>query len=224
MMKRNAIRTFPADTPDAAAGFTMLEMVAASGLFLILLFGAVVTTHSFTRASCEGRQELDALSRNAKAIQAFGREIMNATLLDPTNDLQVFTEQETRVPDMEGGTPIPASGPVFKVRKNSKYRLDAGEVVFDRSTLEFRKDTSQDLNGDGHTDQFLRIERPPLGPCRYRVLAGNVLGVNFEKFGAVVEITCKTRGGVKGYVNVGGKNLPEYTVITQTLKVRPRNF
>lgn len=224
MRKTDATRNFPGDTPVAAAGFTMLEMVVASGLFLVLLFSAVMAAHCFTRASCESRQELDALSRNGKAIQAFGREMMNAVLLDPENDLQVFTELETRVPDMDGGNPIPATGPVFKLQKNSKYRLDGGEVVYDRSTIEFRKDSPQDLNGDGHADQFLRILRPPQGPPRYRVLAGNVLSVIFMKYGAVVEITCKTRGGVKGFVNVGGKNIPEYNEITQTLKVRPRNF
>jgi len=150
--------------------------------------------------------------------------MVNATILDPAEDLQIYTENGTRVPDMEGGSPIPASGPVFRLLKNGKYRLHEGKVVYDRFTIEFRKDTTEDLNGDGHTDQFLRIERPYQAAPRYRVLTRKVLSVLFKKHGAVVEITCKTRGGVKRYLVVNGKKVPEYTQITQTLKVRPRNF
>ena len=210
--------------PGGRAGFTLLETAVASSLALLLLYGAVMATQSFTQASAASSRELDALSRNGRALQAYGRELMNATILDPANDLQILTDQGTRVPDTESGQPIPASGPVFKLVKNAHYRLDRGKVLYDRESITFRRDTAQDLNQDGRTDQFLRVLEVTGSAPQYQVLASNVLSVLFCKHGAVVEITCRTRGGVKGYIMVKGERVPEFTEVTQTLKVRPRNF
>lgn len=216
--------TIPAATSATPhAGFTMIETLVASTFFLLLTYGVVVATGSFTKAASETRHELSALSRSGNAIEAFSREITSSVVLDPANDLQVLTANGVRVPDTEGAQPVPATGPVFRMERRGKFRLDKGEVVSTRFTVEYRLDVD-DENRDGRTDQLIRVESAPGAPTTHRVLAERVTGAAFTKYGAVVKVECRTRGAIKGYVKLFGRRVPEYAEVVQIARVRPRNF
>ena len=210
---------------SAKAGFTAIETSVASTFFLVLMYGVVIATGSFTKATTESRNDLSALSRAGRAIECFSHELTKNVVLDPKNGIQILTATGTRVPDMNVNQPVSVTGPVLRVERRGEVRLTAGTMTSSRYRVDFQKDTSADLNGDGRTDQFLRIETPAgAATPTYSVLAEQLIDVAFTKFGDVVKIECRSRGAIKNYLMVGGQRVPEYTEIVQIARVRPRNF
>jgi len=209
----------------ASAGFSALEAAVAGAMMLVVIGSAVMTTISFTDSTKAGRRNVLAIGNTSRANRGVASELMNANILDPFEDLKIYTEAHIQVPDQDSeGEPIVAVGPVLCLTKNTDYRLENGEVKYDRLKIEYRMDTQEDMNNDGFTDQLLRIVDPDGPDPMYQVLACKVISVSFRKHGAVVRITSTTRGGMNGITEVEGVRYKEYNQITQSQVARPRNF